>query len=238
MYICVYNSTTYKKIDTDCPQKLELLFIIDVSSSVTNTDPQNRERTRNFLFTVIELWYNIQAAILETSVENVNDTNFGIIYYSRESTIHLDFSTPRTMQEYLDIVEDLFDETQNPQLYTIDDTATALALNDSLHVFENSPNWGDASWNRLAMLITDGVPTIPEFEASPCDDVYGFADRFEKSGMLLLVLVNTYSILVYIINIPVSHRFKCGVSPKVCACVCNKCFVVHTLLLWLNMYVV
>ena len=34
-------------------------------------------------------------------------------------------------------------------------------------------------WHHLALLVTDGIPTIPEFQSSPCDEDYDLVSQFD-----------------------------------------------------------
>lgn len=160
--------------------------------------PNNKGYVKDYITTVMTLWWNIQETIVnqyfndETSTDNRDKktgqyTRFGIIYFAAKSAIYLDLEFGYTLNDYISYVTHLFDGRLLQYLpFSRDDTNIVAALYDAYNMFVDGEtiyfNKQGLTRKRLLILLTDGHPTIPSWAVSPCDITYNYNRLFAKGS--------------------------------------------------------
>ena len=98
--------------------------------------------------------------------------------------MYLPYINSWELQEYLDYVDDFFvEDTFGGQ------TNTLGAFWESLDVFDGSDHYNDSHWRRMAILITDGDPTIAPEKAlagpNPCEPDYHVNESYAERNIFL-----------------------------------------------------
>ncbi|CAK8688521.1 unnamed protein product [Clavelina lepadiformis] len=134
------------KMDPECDTKLDLVFLLDGSASVSNNDFQK----------VLE-WLIAVSSRFDVS----GTTNIGVIQYSH---YYMDIDDPVEASQFLETeiaigkIKDFSNFTAAVHQiqrhgYT---TYTAHAINKTVEDFKNSSRFGDSTTTKIMILLTDG----------------------------------------------------------------------------------
>ena len=137
----------------------------------------NPQIIATFISTIMDTWWKI--------TERFNkSTSFGLVTFSTDEQIQFDLNTNWNLSQYLHEIDDIF-ITDNFR----GQTNTLGALDVTLDVFNSSQHYIDGDWQRLAILVTDGEPTVEPIWAlygvNPCQYEYNMNDRYYNMGVFL-----------------------------------------------------
>jgi len=113
-----------------------------------------------------------------------------MIQFATEVETEFDLNKDWDLDEYLEFVDDFFVESNfGTGTSTGGQTNTLGAFFESLDVFDGSRHYDEDNWTRLAVLVTDGDPTIaPEdalFGPNPCQSQYDVNGSYADRGVFL-----------------------------------------------------
>ncbi|KAJ8319985.1 hypothetical protein KUTeg_001572 [Tegillarca granosa] len=153
----------FKTICTECKAEVDLVIIIDSSTSV---GPDNYEKTKTF---VTDLLRNAE---IDSGLVRV-----GIVTYSTNVDVRFNLNTYSTKTQ-------IFDAIQNIE-YTYGSTNTAGAIGRMRNTMFTTANGDRPNVPNVAIIITDGVSninareTIPEAEAARKANIHIYAIGIE-----------------------------------------------------------
>eukprot|EP00484_Ammonia_sp_Unknown_P008448 CAMPEP_0197069122 /NCGR_PEP_ID=MMETSP1384-20130603/191030_1 /TAXON_ID=29189 /ORGANISM="Ammonia sp." /LENGTH=205 /DNA_ID=CAMNT_0042507083 /DNA_START=153 /DNA_END=766 /DNA_ORIENTATION=+ len=131
----------------------------------------------DFIHTVMDTWWKVS--------EQLNrSTAFALVTFSTDEEVQFDLNTAWNLTQYLQQIDAFFGaEKFRGQ------TNTLGALQETVNVFRSSQHYEEGEWQRLAVLVTDGEPTIEPLWAyygpNPCEAEYRIAEQYRELDAFL-----------------------------------------------------